>query len=292
MDEGSFGVDAKPSVVKKGYFTTSDKAHIYYEERGRGESSIVIVPGHMCTTKFFEKNASYFENKYKVVCMDSRGHGNSSKPLHGNSIERLADDIRELMDFLDLQNVNLIGWSLSGSIIVTYAAKYGCERLQTLGLIDCCLFPFSPEEWNTYNSKNYNMDDWNAKYMLWHTDINQYVENFISRVRNDLSESEIELVRQEIVKTPPWIGFALHSDWCHVNATALLPQIDVPAIFFGGTSLGHGFEMGRYYKNLMRMESEVHEFERGGHVLFMAESQKFNQKLEAFIEKHSNNQNH
>ena len=59
------------------------------------------------------------------------------------------------------------------------------------------------------------MDDWNQKYRLWYTDNTQYIENFVNRVKDGLSEEEVEMVRQEIGKTPPWIGFALHSDWCH-----------------------------------------------------------------------------
>lgn len=47
------------------------------------------------------------------------------------------------------------------------------------------------------------MDDWNQKYRLWYTDNTQYIENFVNRVKDGLSEEEVEMVRQEIGKTPP-----------------------------------------------------------------------------------------
>ena len=81
-------------------------------------------------------------------------------------MERHADDIKELIDYLDLHNVILIGWSLSGSVVVTYTHKYQAYRMKALGILDGCLFPFSPESWNSYNSRNYHMDDWNQKYRL------------------------------------------------------------------------------------------------------------------------------
>lgn len=272
--------------MKKGFLTTSDRARIYYEDRGEGDP-ILFVPGHMCTTKFYEQNAVELAKTHRVVCMDNRGFGSSSKPLHGNDIERHADDIKELIDFLGLTRVTLVGWSLSGSIVVTYAVKYGGHRLKALGLLDCTLFPFSPAEWNTYNSRNYNMDDWNEKYIPWHTDIDQYVQNFVDRMASDLTPAQCDMVRQEILKTPPWIGFALHSDWCHTDAVSLLPEITVPVIIFSGVSKGHGFDMGRHYQSCIKTDCELHEFTDGGHVLFIAHAQRFNGLLDAFITKHS-----
>ena len=137
-----------------GYLKTSDRAYLYYEDCGEGEDTILLVPGHMCTTKFYQKNVPALAKNHRVVTFDSRGFGNSSKPLHGNDVERHADDIKELIDYLDLHNVILIGWSLSGSVVVTYTHKYQAYRMKALGILDGCLFPFSPESWNSYNSRN------------------------------------------------------------------------------------------------------------------------------------------
>lgn len=271
-----------------GYCKTSDRAYIYYEDRGQGEDTILFVPGHMCTTKFYQKNVETLAKNHRVVTMDNRGFGNSSKPLQGNDIERHADDIRELIDYLNLEQVTLVGWSLSGSIVVTYAHKYDGYRLKALGLLDCCLFPFSPEDWNSYNSKNYNMDDWNQKYRLWYTDPETYIENFVNRVRGGLTEEEVQMVRDEIGKTPPWIGFALHTDWCHTDCARLLPELKVPVIIFSGESKGHSASMGRYYQSQIRTYCEHHEFSTGGHMLFFIEHESFNRLLEAFIQKVGN----
>lgn len=270
--------------MEKGFVKTSDKAYLYYERYGEGEETLLFVPGHMCTTKFYAKQAEYFSKDRQVILFDSRGFGSSSKPLHGNDIERHADDIKEIIDSLGLTNVVLLGWSLSGSVVMTYAHKYKGYALKALGLIDCCLFPFSPAEWNTYNSRDYNMDDWNRKYMLWHTDIHQYVENFVNRVKNGLTEDEVQMVRDEIMKTPPWIGFALHSDWCHTDATPYLEELEVPVIIFSGESKGHGYAMGRYYKSVIKSYCELHEFSSGGHIMFYIEAMQFNQYLENFLE--------
>ena len=44
------------------FFQTSDGAMIYYEDRGRG-IPLMLVPGFMCTTKFYERNAAELSKK-------------------------------------------------------------------------------------------------------------------------------------------------------------------------------------------------------------------------------------
>lgn len=269
--------------MRKGYFETSDHAFIYFEDTEVGEDTIVFVPGHMCTTKFYQKNVEELKKHHRVVCFDSRGFGNSSKPLQGNSIERHCDDIHELVQFLKLKNILLIGWSLSGSVVTTYAHKYHEDKMIALGLLDACLFPFSPDDWNSYNSKNYNMDDWNRKYRLWYADPETYLDNFCNRVNHGLSEEAANMVREEIKKTPPWIGFALHSDWCHRDCTKFLPELTVPVIIFSGSSKGHTPSMGKHYEELIKTYHEHHIYQEGGHMLFWIKADTFNRQLEAFL---------
>lgn len=231
------------------------------------------------------KNIPELMKEYRVVTFDCRGHGNSSKVLQKNNISGLADDINELLSFLDLKKVLLVGWSLAGSVVMTYAHKYHENRLIGIGLLDSCLFPFSPDEWNSYNSRNYNMDDWTAKYRIWYTDPETYLDNFCNRMRNELSADELNMVRNEIRKMPPWIGFALHSDWCHRDCTPFLKESTVPFIIFSGTSKGHTPSLGRYYETQIRTYCEHHIFENAGHMLFWSHAEKFNQLIQSFIKR-------
>ena len=129
------------------------------------------------------------------------------------------------------------------------------------------------------------MDGWNQKYMLWHTDFERYTNNFVARMDHYLSPEDIVMVKNEIAKTPPWIGFALHSDWVHTDAASLLPEVTVPVIIFTGKSQGHGLEMGRHYKQLVKTYCELHEYESGGHMLFYVRHEMFNRQVCEFLTK-------
>lgn len=266
------------------YFETSDHTFLHYIDIGNGNTTIFFVPGHMCTTRFFERNINALSKKYRVISYDPRGFGNSTKSLQGNTISRNSKDLAELIDFLNLENIILLGWSLGGTIVTHYAHTFGEKHLKGLGLIDCCLYPFSSDSWNSHICHHQNMNAWNEKYKLWYQDSDTYYNNFLDRFEN-LTIQERLYFRQEIEKTPPWIGLAIHSNWCATNAVQYLKDITLPVIIFSGTSLGHLPTMGNYYQTQLNSYCEHHIFEEGGHFMFYTKSDLFNQYLTQFIER-------
>ena len=264
--------------MKKGYLTTTDKARVYYEDRGNG-IPVLFFPGHMCTSRFFEKNAESLSQDYRVITMDPRGFGNSSKVLHGNDVERNCDDVGELIEYLGLEHTVLLGWSLGGSVVMMYFHKYHGLHLSAVGLIDSALFPFSEASWNTYNARDYNMDEWCGKYGVWLKNTEAYYDNFIRRIDRGIDPKERELLQREIEKTPPWIGFAIHTDWCHTDTEQYLKELTVPVLLVSGEDI----MMGRHYKERICVYSELYEFETGGHAMFITEDTRFNRILRNFI---------
>lgn len=265
--------------MKKGYLTTTDKARIYYEDRGEG-IPLLFVPGHMCTSRFFDKNAEVLSRQYRVVTMDPRGFGNSSKVLQGNEVERNSDDINELIEYLGLEDAVLLGWSLGGSIVMMYCHKYLGRHLSAVGLIDSALFPFSDASWNTYSARGYNMDEWCGKYGAWTKNTEQYYDNFIRRIDRGMEPADLVVLKREIEKTPPWIGYAIHTDWCHTDTEQYLKELALPVLLVSGEDV----LMGRHYREQIHSYCEHHEFESGGHAMFWTECGRFNRILGEFVE--------
>ena len=118
-------------ITVDNFFTASDGAHIYFEEQGQG-AALIMVPGFLCTGRFFEKNAEALSKEFLVITMGPRGQGFSSKTTGGNTIRRHAQDVRELVDHLRLESVVLLGWSLAASIVAEYAVQFDQYRLAGL----------------------------------------------------------------------------------------------------------------------------------------------------------------
>lgn len=273
---------------KSKFFQTSDGLYLYFEDKGNG-IPLVFIPGFMCTTKFFEKNAEYLSQKYRVIIMDPRGQGRSSKSSGPNSLALNAKDIHELLEYLDIQNAMLIGWSLGGSIVAKYCQLYNCEYLSAIGIIDTPLYPFSDDEWNCYGCKNHNIDAYNQMIRTWYLDPQTYFENFCKKLLPDgIPLGDSSWIIDEISQTPCWCGIGLHNEYVHTDGTLLLKNVTVPAALFCADSIMYpnGTKMGHHYKKCLSVPSEVYEFYTGGHLLFLKEIDLFHQCLEMFIAKY------
>lgn len=270
---------------KEHFFTTSDGAKIYFEDHGQGRP-IVLVPGYLCTSRFFSRNVAGLAEQNRVILLDSRGHGSSSKTLEGLTIPRCAQDVKELIDFLGLDDVLLVGWSMASSIVLSYWEQFNKYKIAGLGIVDSALYPFSPEEWNSHSLKGFNMDGFNTAMARAIDDHAGYCQGFASAIWKDTPAPEdVAWVAQEMRKTPPWIAFALYSDFLHRDFVSVLPSVTVPVLVCGAdsTAIPAGIKMAQSYMKHITALAELHIFEDSGHMLFYTEPDKFNNILVQFL---------
>ncbi len=90
--------------------TANDGVRLHYEEKGRGRP-LVMIHGWTFSGRFFVRNAEALAEHFRVITVDLRGHGDSDKPAHGYRVPRLARDLYDLLEKLDLEDVTVVGWS-------------------------------------------------------------------------------------------------------------------------------------------------------------------------------------
>lgn len=268
-------------VSEKNFFETSDGAHIYFEEYGiENKCTILMVPGFLCTTKFFQRNAPVLAQRYHVVLMDPRGQGMSSKTLSGNTVKRNAQDIAELIEHLSLTRLVLLGWSIGSSVSIDYASRLDREHLAGLILVDGSLFPLSRENWNKHRARAYNVQNWMDTYLPLYYDPEKFYDRFIDRISNGImSEEDRAWVSEECRKTLPWTALELHYDFCHTNNIPRLEELKMPVGFFGGNSKAYGLEMLDEYRKYVHVPARVYPFYESGHLMFYYEADKFNDSV-------------
>lgn len=116
-------------------FTTADGVDLNYVDTETGPP-LVLLHGWSLCAEVFTHQIDALAGRYRVIALDQRGHGYSAKPAFGYRIDRLAKDICELLDHLDLRNVALLGHSLGSAVIWAYWNLFGDERLGKLILVD------------------------------------------------------------------------------------------------------------------------------------------------------------
>ena len=79
----------------------------------------------------WQKVVPHFQDTYRIILVDLRGHGKSDKPGWGNHIDEMAKDMVGVMEYLKLERANIVGSSLGAEVGLSLAAHFP-ERVNSL----------------------------------------------------------------------------------------------------------------------------------------------------------------
>jgi pimeloyl-ACP methyl ester carboxylesterase len=117
------GATALPVTDNVGYIE-NDGARIWYSSYGIGPPVILLHGGLGHSGNWGYQVPALITNGYRVVLIDSRGHGRSTRDGRPYSYERMASDVLAVMNALHLDRVALVGWSDGACTALILAAKY------------------------------------------------------------------------------------------------------------------------------------------------------------------------
>ena len=130
------------------YFTLKDGQKLYYEDRGRGGETLVMMHGWTSSHDVYAKPVETLQEKARCIIYDHRGHSGSKEANKGTpTLETLAGDLQEIIQGLSLSNVTLLGWSMGAAVALNYVRLYGCGALKRIILCDMTPKQLNDEEW-------------------------------------------------------------------------------------------------------------------------------------------------
>lgn len=89
-----------------------------------GLPPLVFLHGLMGSANNFRRIARAFEDQYRILLYDQRGHGRSFKPDSGYAPEDFADDLKIICDHLGWKKVTLVGHSMGGRNAMNFASRF------------------------------------------------------------------------------------------------------------------------------------------------------------------------
>lgn len=112
---------------------------LHYIEQGQGQP-LILLHGNGESCDYFEHQIARFSKNYRVIALDTRGHGKSPRGEKPFTIKQFAEDLHDFMDEKNIEKAILLGFSDGGNIALTFALKYP-ERVEKLILNGANLFP-------------------------------------------------------------------------------------------------------------------------------------------------------
>lgn len=127
-------------VIKSGekklpYVEVEAGVKVFVQDWGTGKP-IVFIHGWPLSHEMFEYQfAQLPQQGYRCTAIDLRGYGKSDKPWGDYSFDVMADDVKQVLKALNLNDITLVGFSMGGAIAVRYMGRHQSERVAKLVLL-------------------------------------------------------------------------------------------------------------------------------------------------------------
>lgn len=105
---------------------------LHYREEGTG-TPLILLHGNGESGEYFEHQFSYFSGKYRVIAVDTRGHGQSPRGTAPFTISQFADDLNEFLEQMEIPKAIILGFSDGANIAMRFALKHQ-EKVEALVL--------------------------------------------------------------------------------------------------------------------------------------------------------------
>jgi pimeloyl-ACP methyl ester carboxylesterase len=272
------------------HFRTNDGVRLHYLEAGAGKP-IVLVHGFSQSAEQFKFQIEGLGDRYRVIALDLRGHGESEKPHFGLKIHRLAKDLREALVAANAHGVTLLGHSMGCSVIWAYWELFGADRLSKIVLTDEPPMLTSNPAWTPEEREAAGSIFTPAS--LWETanagagpdgeaTIRAFVERSVTRncpedVKEWIIQCTLRMARKDA-------GTLLINHGCQ-DWRDVIPRITLPTLAISGrASLIPWKSIAWIAKQIPGAQLEIFEENEGGsHYIFMENPTKFNQIVSNFV---------
>ncbi|MBB4239117.1 alpha/beta fold hydrolase [Rhizobium esperanzae] len=125
-----------------------DGARIWYASYGAGPPVVLLHGGLGHSGNWGYQLAALLGSGRRVVLIDSRGHGRSTRDISPYSYELMAADVLAVMDALSLEKAALVGWS-DGACIALILAATAPSRVEGVFFFACNMDPSGTLEFHS-----------------------------------------------------------------------------------------------------------------------------------------------
>ena len=123
------------SYIKAGQDANGEDIKLHYTDQGQGAVVVLIHGWPQSHEAWSYQLGELPKHGLRVVAYTRRGFGNSSKPFEGYDYDTLADDLKAVLDTLNLQNVTLVGFSMGGGEVARYMSRHGGARVAKVAFV-------------------------------------------------------------------------------------------------------------------------------------------------------------
>jgi len=270
--------------------TLKDGAELSYLELGDGQP-MVLVHGWSQSGLQWYSQIEEFSKTHRVLALDLRGHGQSSKIDNGYRVYRLAADVKEFMVSLKLDPAILMGHSLGCSVLWAYWDLYGGEDVDRMIFVDNSPYmsdnPTRVGDRRLHVAEGLTPESVFQLALSWANDADgSFSRNFLrQQMTANVSDEVFEKALEQHLLLPRKHAADLFVNVFGLDLRDIVPRVTVPSLYVGGkTSLVDWNSVVLQAEQAAQGTYEIFEEDEGGaHFMFLENPVKFNRIVREFL---------
>jgi non-heme chloroperoxidase len=216
--------------ITEGTTTVGPGVTIHYLQSGPAASSkaLVLIPGWRLPAYLWTEQLNTFGASMRVIAIDPRSQGPSTKTTEGNSPEGRAADLHTVLSNLGIAHATLVGWSQGAQDVAAYLGAYGTAGVDGVVFVDSPV-SYGPAEVDAHPVFAKIILGQIPTYAAHPAEYSKgMVQSIFSQPHPDLDMNRIV---QSTMATPPDIGVAmLTMDIFGADRRVALRKLDKPAL--------------------------------------------------------------
>jgi non-heme chloroperoxidase len=276
--------------AKRRSFTTKDGAELSYLELGEGPPMVMIHGWSQTGLQWFNQ-IEEFSKTHRVLALDLRSHGESSKIDNGYGVYRMAQDVKEFMVGLELEPAVLMGHSMGCTILWVLWDLYGDEGIEKFIFVDNTPYasdnPTQTGDSQIHTARGMTPDALFQMALGWASDADgsftrQFLrQQFTPNCPDDIFEEALKLN----MLLPRQHAADMMVNGVQLDLRDVVSRVTVPSLYIGGRNSIVNWKSVVWQAEQAKQGSyEIFEEDEGGaHFMFLENSTKFNQVVREFL---------
>lgn len=240
--------------------------------------TLVLIPGWRFTADIWTRQIAEFGSRYRVVALDPRSQGASTKTLADNTPEARAEDLHAMLTRLDVGSVVLVGWSPGAQDVGAYVAKFGTGGVKGLVFVDAA----PSQGWDKAVAAPGSAQQL-RQLSLYTRYPREATEGMMQAVfKTPRTKAEADRLVADALKTPPTIGAAmLEDDLFGPDRMSALAKVETPALLIAADNSPNAGDLAALAKVLPK--ARLVSIPGAGHAVFVDQPRQFDELVTAFL---------
>ncbi|WP_227378167.1 alpha/beta fold hydrolase [Haladaptatus halobius] len=266
--------------------TVRDGVELFYEDLGEGPTVVLIHGGLMSHRVWEMQVTALLDSGHRVVAPDLRGHGCSAKPVSPYTAEMHAADLEALRTTLGVDEWGFVGWSLGATVATAYVATHP-ERLTHLALVSTGIFAgMAPSVDDGSDDNGLDVEVLLDQQRIGRpAGVAAYVDRMFGGNPDEWTKEWLWGIAMETPLRVALKTLDIYRDPDYDAMARTLSSLLVPgAVFHGARDGAAPLSAAERVADEVFADGRFVPFEASGHVPFLTESVRFNERLLAFLE--------